>query len=333
MKKFFILSTCLFVVYCLVGQKIPFKKPAVQTSVKEDFCSVMQKLVTHSNTNFKELKTAKKIKINDEHGKYIDDGESSKVKFPGAKASFISPLTGYPDMFRAVFGTYQKSEVAKKKADSIGMLLKSCMKDYDLDLTQSSTLDNPFELFFRGKKTDSLQPHDMYLQVSRRVPANLSADDYYLLEFTMHGRKNVEVPKIEKKYVLINPSMQEQYLPNGLQDLYLGISVDELKKRHPAVAETENSLKDLVEKFSAGDIEEIIYQREFDVPVIYELIIKYRSEQMAINVARQLYEKSKTATKKTEWDITLKDGLPLKCWIVDRKVCIMKLAYTKLNNQ
>ena len=333
MKKLFIFCSSLLIFICISGQKTPVKKPAVQPNTKVDFCAVMQKLITHSNTNFKSLKTGKHTELKDENGKYLNDGELSKLKLPGAKASFIKPLPGYPDMFIANFGVYARLEVARKKGDSLSEILKSCLTQYDVEFHQSSNSDYPFSFYCRGKNTDSLKPHDLYLRVSREVPANLSQDDYYVIDLTIHGRKKIEVPKIEKKYILINPSLQEPFLPNQIKDLYLGMSVEELNKRHPAAVLSDNGSKNWIEKFSTGDIEEIMYQTEFESPVVYEFIIKYRTEQNAITVARYLYEKSKTATKKTRWNIKLQDGLPIECWIADTKVCIMKMAYTKLNNQ
>jgi hypothetical protein len=335
MKKLFIFCFSLFISLCIKAQKTTVKKPAVQTSAKEDFCSVMQKLLTHAYSNFKDIKTGKLIRVKDEtirpvdfKGRVLDEGDITKLKLPGANANYTSPLSDHPDMFKAFFGTYSTLEAARKKIDSINLQLAPCLKDYELKFSGYIYDSSPFQYDYQENRTDSLKPGQVLLNIWRRSWGFSEIIYTYHVFLTIFGLGKIDLPKEEVTYIVINPSLQEAYLPNEVKDLYLGMSVEELNKRHPAaVLSTSKNWK---ENFSSGDIEEITYQTEFDSPVVYEFVIKYRSEQKAISVARQLYEKSKTATKNTKWYIKLKDGLTLNCWIFESKLCIMKMEKVKL---
>ena len=122
----------------------------------------------------------------------------------------------------------------------------------------------------------------------------------------------------------INPSLQKSYLPKEVKDLYIGIPKAAAVKLHKTIPVTDRSYMVYPDEIiKSGDVKKISYRLNED-NTICEFIIEYHKEDKAIAVAKQLYnEVNDPATDfKYSWKFTLKDGLKLKCWVYENKICI-----------
>ena len=122
----------------------------------------------------------------------------------------------------------------------------------------------------------------------------------------------------------INPSLQKSYLPKEVKDLYIGIPKADAVKLHKTIPVTDRSYLVYPEEIiNSGDVKKISYRLNED-NAICEFIIEYHNEAKAIAVAKQLYnEVNNPGTDfKYSWKFTLKDGLQLKCWIYENRLCI-----------
>ena len=121
----------------------------------------------------------------------------------------------------------------------------------------------------------------------------------------------------------VQPALQVKYLPKEIKDLYIGMSKEELQKRHQALKESD-VLGYPEENFEKGNVKTITYQFNNDSNSLYEFIVEYRNEATAIAIAKKLYKLPNDVSKNfpLAWKIKLQDGLTLKCWIFHNKICI-----------
>jgi hypothetical protein len=122
----------------------------------------------------------------------------------------------------------------------------------------------------------------------------------------------------------INPSLQKQYLPAEIQDLYIGMSQKELKQLRPKMKLPTSAFDlDNVEKLSTGKTKQITAQM-LENKSIYEFMVEYQDEATAIFVAKQIYHTAidTDARFPLQWSFKLADGLILKCWVFKNKLCI-----------
>jgi hypothetical protein len=122
----------------------------------------------------------------------------------------------------------------------------------------------------------------------------------------------------------INPSLQKQYLPVEIQNLYIGMSQKELKQLRPKMQLPTGEYNfSNVEKLNAGRIKQITASM-LDDKTIYEFTLDYQDEATAIFVAKQIYRTEIDADARFphQWTYKLSDGLTLKIWVFKNKICI-----------
>jgi hypothetical protein len=113
----------------------------------------------------------------------------------------------------------------------------------------------------------------------------------------------------------INPKLQAKYLIPEVNGLYIGAPEAAVAKE---TANQKDVMDNYVKKFTKGNIKEITYQ--LDSGFVYEIIVEYTA---AYNVARMIKTKyKKPATNKNMLEIKLIDGLILKIWEFNNRLCI-----------
>lgn len=123
----------------------------------------------------------------------------------------------------------------------------------------------------------------------------------------------------------IEPKLQKPYLPAQVKGLYIGMPLSELKSARPnAAIPADALLNNYQENFASGDVKNITYSILDADSSVYEFIVEFRNKAKAIALAKQLYKKPNAAEKgfPLSWKIKLKDGLVLRCWIYESKICI-----------
>lgn len=123
----------------------------------------------------------------------------------------------------------------------------------------------------------------------------------------------------------INPDLQKPYLPKEVKGLYIGMPKQGAMKIHKSMRVPKNSVVGYPEEnFKSGDVKQITCQVLSDDNTVYEFIVEYRSTAKAITVAKKLFGQPNDASEKFPlgWKIRLDDGLVLKCWIFNNKLCI-----------
>jgi len=123
----------------------------------------------------------------------------------------------------------------------------------------------------------------------------------------------------------INPALQKPYLPKEVKGLYIGMPKQDAMKLHKAMRVQRNpGLEYPVENFKTGDVKKITCQVTNEDNTVYQFIVEYRSTAKAIAIAKKLFGEVNDASGKFPlgWEIKLDDGLVLKCWIFENKICI-----------
>jgi hypothetical protein len=118
--------------------------------------------------------------------------------------------------------------------------------------------------------------------------------------------------------------LQKPYLPVEVQNLYIGMNLEALKKIRPKMQKPADAFdENYVENFPAGTVKKITSQLLED-KTVYEFTIEYRDEAKAIEVAKQMYHAPNDASSQLplKWEFQLSDGLTLKCWVFRNKICI-----------
>ncbi|MBY0480107.1 MAG: hypothetical protein K2Q21_02030 [Chitinophagaceae bacterium] len=122
----------------------------------------------------------------------------------------------------------------------------------------------------------------------------------------------------------INPNLQKKYLPTEIQNLYIGMNQDAIKKLRPKMQMPKDAYdNNLIENFSTGTIKQITCMMLPD-KTVDEFIVEYRDEAKALEVAKQMYHTPNdvSAELPLKWEFKLSDGLILKCWVFRNKICI-----------
>jgi hypothetical protein len=161
--------------------------------------------------------------------------------------------------------------------------------------------------------------------------ANVGSFTIYLLaknQTDYDNKNNVKtlggnVIKFNDK-ISINPSLQKKYLPNEIQDLFIGMSLNKLKATRPKMALPKDAFGiNYVENFSTGAIKTITCQL-LDDSTVYEFTVEYRDEAKANSLAKEMYHEPNdpSSSLPQKWEFKLSDGLVLKCWVFRNKICI-----------
>jgi len=315
MKKLSIFLVYFFISLCITAQNAN-NMGVTKTSSTNSFCTTLEKVMAQAYNNFKNIASNKESDINDQNGKEVAIGRRATLKIPGAIANYVEYAWEGIDDFTALFGSYSTKEQARKKWESLKIQLLPCMKDYKL-------IDNssPDWIQFNENRTDT-QLARVAIHIENRTfgwDTSIHAYRVYLSVFGLY--KNI--PK--KPVIIIDPLLQQPYLPKEVKDLYIGISTEELKKRHPnAALSPTSSLGNWIEDFASGDVEQIIYQIDKDDAIVYEFIIKYRNHAKAVEIARQLFDKKYDFSKEELLKFKLKDGLTLFCKAFENTLVILK---------
>lgn len=119
----------------------------------------------------------------------------------------------------------------------------------------------------------------------------------------------------------VNHGEQLKYLPKEVSNLYLGMKLDEFKKKK------ELSRIDLdegtyvtyaIEKYSGDNIIGIQYQFDGD-KLLYEFVIEYGPET---DIKKEFTAKFGVPNDGEEWKFDNKTGFNLKIWVYQNRLCI-----------
>jgi hypothetical protein len=113
----------------------------------------------------------------------------------------------------------------------------------------------------------------------------------------------------------VNPKLQAEYLIPEVNGLYIGAPEAAVAKE---TANQRDVMDNYVKKFTKGNINEITYQ--LDSGFVYEIIVEYKPEYNVVGLIKTKYKKP--ATNANKLAIKLTDGLILKIWQWQNKLCI-----------
>ena len=124
----------------------------------------------------------------------------------------------------------------------------------------------------------------------------------------------------------VQPALQKKYLPTEVSNLFLGMSVADLRKLRPTVSKPKDEFDiNLIEKVKTGLVNEITYQFNPQDSSVSEFMIQYKKKTDAFKIAYKLFGKPNFVGDgfNERWKFDLADGMKIVIWIYNSKICIL----------
>jgi hypothetical protein len=118
----------------------------------------------------------------------------------------------------------------------------------------------------------------------------------------------------------------QKFFPEEIKAVYLGMNLNQLKairNKNNLSIDPGSQVTYAFEKFSNKDYTQINYQFDNN-NILYEVIISYREE---LNIFDKFEEKYGQSNSRKEWIFENIDGINIKIWVFNNRLCIANQKY------